>query len=133
MLIEGNFASREGIHKFLSRFAESGSMLRQAGSGRPSKFTAEIRKIVDDLMEFDNENTAHQLLSLLVQKGYNISLRTILRCQKSLGWTFRGSGYYQLIRDVNKQKRLDWALQYKDDEFLDVIYGDECTVQMEIS
>ena len=46
----------------------------------------------------------------------------------SSGWTFRGSAYCQLIRDVNKEKRLEWALQYKNDK---VIYTDECTVQME--
>uniref|UniRef100_A0A1X7VW02 Tc1-like transposase DDE domain-containing protein n=1 Tax=Amphimedon queenslandica TaxID=400682 RepID=A0A1X7VW02_AMPQE len=131
MLIEEIFASREGIHKFLSRVAESGSMLWQAGSGRSSKITAEIRKSMDDQMELDDETTAHQLHSLLVQKGYNISLKTILRCRRSLGWTFRGSAYCQLIRDVHKQKRLDWALLYKVDEFLDEIYTDECTVQME--
>ena len=131
LLEEGIVASREGIHKFLSRFLECGSILRQPGSGRPSKITAEIKKIVDDQMELDDETTAHQLHSILTNMGYNISLRTILRCQKSLGWTFRGSAYCQLIRDVNKQKRLEWALKYKDDQFLDVIYTDECTVQME--
>ena len=35
LLSEGIIASREGIHKFISRFTESGSMLRQTGSGRP--------------------------------------------------------------------------------------------------
>ena len=127
LLEEGIFASREGIHKFLSRFWS----VAVCYGNLPSKITAEIKKIVDDQMELDDETTAHQLHSILTNMGYNISLRTILRCRKSLGWTFRGSAYCQLIRDVNKQKRLEWALKYKDDQFLDVIYTDECTVQME--
>jgi len=35
-----------------------------------------------------------------------------------------------VIRDANKQKRLDFARKYRDDTF-DVIWTDECTVQME--
>ena len=41
--------------------------------------------------------------------GYKISLCTVLRCRRSLGWTFRGSAYCQLVRNVNKQKRREWA------------------------
>ena len=82
-------------------------------------------------MCLDDGTTAHQLHRLLQGKGYNLSLETILRCRSSLGWTFRGSAYCQLIRGVNMEKRLAWALKYKDDTFDDVIFTDECTVQME--
>ena len=49
----------------------------------------------------------------------------------SLGWTFRGSAYCQLIRDANKRKRLEWARQYASDDFEDVIWADEASVQLE--
>ena len=55
----------------------------------------------------------------------------LIRCRSFLGWTFRGSAYCQLIRDVNKLKRYEWAVQYKDDEFYNVVFTDECTVQLE--
>ena len=60
----------------------------------------------------------------------NILLRTVLRCRTMLGWTFRGSAYCQLIRDANKQKRLDWAHEYRHDDFENVLWTDECTVQL---
>ena len=60
-------------------------------------------------MRLDDETTATQLHELLTHNGISLSLRTILRCREQLGWTFRGSAYCQLIRDVNKQKRLDWG------------------------
>lgn len=122
---EGIVASREGIHKFLAKFKSSGCLLRRPGSGRPLKTTSEIKAIVNDQMKEDDETSAHQLHAMLTRKGYQISIRTVLRCRSSLGWTFRGSAYCQLIRSVNKLKRLEWARQYKDDEFLDVIYTDE--------
>ena len=37
----------------------------------------------------------------------------------------------QLIRTVNKEKRYNWAVANKDNEFEDVIYTDECSVQLE--
>ena len=128
---EGLKSTRTGIYKLLERFNNTGCITRQPGSGRPSKVTEEIKKIVEEQMRQDDETTAHQLHHLLTSKGYNLSIDTILRCRSSLGWTFRGSAYCQLIRDVNKLKRYDWAVQYKNDDFDNVIYTDECTVQLE--
>ena len=82
-------------------------------------------------MREDDESTAHQLHNLLVSKGYSISLRTVLRCRTYLGWTFRGSAYCQLIREPNKLKRYNWAIKYQNDDFDNVVYSDECTIQME--
>ena len=85
-------------------------------------------------MEEDDETTAYQLHKMLQEKGFNISLRTVLRCRTALGWTFRGSANCQLIRQVNKKKRLEWARKYLckcKDGFDDVIWTDETTVQLE--
>ena len=128
---DGILTSREGIHKFIERFKESGCLLRRPGSGRPSKLTAEIKAIVEQQMRTDDETTAYQLHALLTAKGYSITIRTVLRCRTSLGWTFRGSAYCQLIRHANKEKRMEWALQYQYYSFDDVIYTDECSVKLE--
>ena len=128
---EGLKCSRIGIYKFLKKYEATGSIRRRVGSGRPSKVTAEIKEIVERQMRTDDETTAYQLHRLLTEKGYSISLRTILRCRTALGWTFRGSAYCQLIREANKVKRLAWAQEHLDDSFEDVIWTDECTVQME--
>ena len=123
--------SRYGVLKFLKTYSATGSIERKPGSGRLSKVTGEIKEFVDRKMEEDDETTATQLHKLLVDQGYAISLRTILRCRTSLGWTFRGSAYCQLIREANKVKRLAWAQQHKNERFSDVIFSDETTVQLE--
>ena len=56
--------------------------------------------------------TAIQLSAILIAKGYSLSLSTLLRCRKSLGWTFRGSAYCQMIREANKAVRLEWVTRY---------------------
>ena len=100
---EGMVASRRGVAKFVKRYQQTGSIARAPGSGRPTKITEEVKKIVEEQMRIDDETTAVQLHALLNSRGYHLSLRTILRCRISLGWTFRGSSYCQLIREANKQ------------------------------
>lgn len=48
-----------------------------------------------------------------------------------IGWSYRGSAYCQLIREANKNKRLEFALAHLHDDFADVIWSDETTVQLE--
>ena len=77
---EGMSVSRRGIAKFVNRYRQTGSIARAPGSGRPTKVTAEVKKIVEEQMRLDNETTAVQLHVLLNSRGYQLSLRTILRC-----------------------------------------------------
>ena len=111
-------------------FYDAYCLARQPGSGRRSVITAKLCSIVEEQMRRD-ETTASQVHVYLMSLGYTLDLRTILRCRTSLGWTFRGSAYCQLIRDVNKQKRLEFARAHRNDNFAYVIFTDECSVQLE--
>lgn len=128
---ESILVSKFGVAKFLKKYTETGTTARKAGSGRPSKITAVVKQLVEARMREDDETTATQLHRMLQENAIDISLSTILRCRTSLGWTFRGSTYCQLIRDANKVKRLAFAQAHRDDTFSDVIWTDECTVQLE--
>ena len=128
---EGLKASRRGIAKFLQRYAKTGTIGRKQGSGPRPKITEEIQALIEERMRSDDETSAVQLHSMLVARGYELSLATILRCRTSLGWTFRGSSYCQLIRHANKTKRLQWTIDNRDYNFGDVIFSDECSVQLE--
>ena len=43
-------ATRLGIQKFLKKYTEIGTIGRKEGSGRKSKITAELRRLVDEKM-----------------------------------------------------------------------------------
>jgi len=86
---------------------------------------------VEQQMRSDDETTATQLQELLLRNGVSMCLRSVLRSREYLGWTFRGSSYCQLIRNENKQKRLEWALQNRGDRFENVIFSDESSIQLE--
>ena len=130
---EGLPASRNGIGKFIRKYRQTGTIRVLPGAGRPSIITPEMKAIVDEQMEKDDETTATQLHVLLREKGFQLSLRTVLRCRRELGWTFRGSKYCQLVREVNRVKRLEWAkrVSEKKDTYDDVIWTDESSVQLE--
>ena len=128
---EGIVVSRRKVAKFLKRYFETGTIARRPGSGGKTKITDEVKRIVEEQMRCDDETTATQLHVLLVSHGYQLSLRTILRTRTVLGWTFRGSAYCQLIREPNKLKRLEWARKNLNNNFSDVVFTDECSVQQE--
>ena len=131
VLEDGIKLSKQGIRRFLKRFADRGTIARKPGSGCPPKMSPEVRQIIDSAMREDDETTATQLQARLTTHGVYVSLATIVRNRCQLGWVYRGSAYCQLIREVNKQKRLDFALSYLHDAFDDVIWSDETTVQLE--
>lgn len=131
---EGIAVSRISIWKFLRQYTVSQCLSRKEGSGRPTKLTPEVMRIVEGKMSEDDDTTAYQLHKILKDQGFIISITTVLRCCDSLGWTFKGSAYCQLIRVVNKQKRLEWARKYlneAEDGFEDVIWSDESSIQLE--
>ena len=69
LLGEGIIVSHVGVYCFLKRFETHGTISRRHGSGRPSKITEEVKRIVEAQMQLDDETTATQLRSLLAQKG----------------------------------------------------------------
>ena len=143
--------------KFLKVYEEIGSTARRPGSDRPSKITQHVKDLVEAEMQSDDETTATQLHTMLNKNRHffnddfevcikflfystlhcifmcktNWTCTCTCRCRTSLGWTFRGSAYCQLIHEVNKMKRLEWARKYQGDNFDDVVWTDECTVQLE--
>ena len=56
-----------------------------------------------------------------------MSATTVLNGRKKLD----GHSVVQMIRAVNKEKRFAWAQANKDDNFEDIIWTDETSVQLE--
>lgn len=123
--------TKQGVRMFLKRYESTRSISRKPGSGQPPKLSYELQKFIEETMKGDDETTATQLQSILASKEIYVSLATIVRSRAVLGWTYRGSAYCQLIRQENKQKRLDFARAYITDDFSNVIWTDETTVQIE--
>ena len=124
-------STKQGVRQFLKRYESTKCIARKPGSGIPPKLSPDLQKLIEDAMMLDDETTATQLQAMLASRNIYVSLATIVRNRTQLGWTFRGSAYCQLIRQPNKQKRLEWATDHLHDNFSNVIWTDETTVQIE--
>ena len=129
---EGLVVSRVGVCKFLKRFQRTGSLLRQYGSGTSSKVNDDALALIEQEMRNNDETTAKELQSKLESEGHRLSQPSILRWRRELGWTYGGTKYCQMIRAVNKVKRLDWAKNNENNlSFDNVVFTDETSVQIE--
>ena len=106
-------------------------------SGPPKKVPEDHYRCIDNAMAENDKLTASDVKEVLIKKfgvdKVQYSIRTIGRLRNDLGWTYTTAKYYQAIRDANKIKRLDWCnkrMEEKED-FHDVIFTDESTVQLE--
>ena len=128
---EGQQYSRKSVSMLLRKVRETGSFNRKPGSGKSAKITQRVEDLIEKEIQKDDKTTASQLGHLLCENGIEISCATVLHCRRQLGWTVRGSAYCQLIREINKEKRLTWCQENLNADFSDVIWTDETTVQLE--
>ena len=81
------------MRQFLKRYKDRGTIARKPGSGMASRLSPANRQIIMQAMEEDDETTATQLQAKLASDGVYVSLATILRNRRLLGWIYRGSAY----------------------------------------
>jgi len=74
------------VRRCHKRYLETGSVDRRKGSGRPTLRTGALLKTIEEVMQADNEATAVQIRSYLLQHDHTLlSLSTILRGRRELG------------------------------------------------
>ena len=98
--------------------------------------TPEVVATIEDSMRNDDELTAKKLKCKLGEKFPelpDVSLSTIKRCRREIGWVCTRPHYCQLIRENNKVKRKEWCQKQLDnrENFENAIFTDECTVQLD--
>ena len=95
-----------------------------------------MEKVIDKLLQDNDELTARQIRSKLEEQFSHLRVSlAVKRVRRQNGWVCRGTRphYCQLICEVNKGKRLAWCQQQLNDEeqFENVLFTDECTVQLD--
>ena len=128
---EGIEACRQTVWRLKRHIHVHGAVTPLSRSGRPTILTNEVLETIEFLMQRDDETTAKELVILLSGMGVTISRSCVLKGRQQLGWTSRGAAYCQLIREPNKEKRVQWARECLGDGFENVIWSDETTVQLE--
>ena len=67
--------------------------------------------MIDDMLQDNDELSARQIRSNLEAEfsDFVVSLATVKRVRRENGWMCTRPHYCQLIREVNKAKRLAWC------------------------
>jgi type II secretory pathway predicted ATPase ExeA len=92
---------------------------------------------LDDKIRENPERSSVDLQKLLIaEKGLNISASYIRRLRRrKLGWIAKRTKFGQMVRDVNKEKRCNWAKEQlgTGELFGDVIFTDEASFEVQRS
>ena len=131
---ENTITSKKTIYLLLGKYKQTSSVHDLPRCTR-KMLTVEHYCYIDEVLSQDDETTCVQLRSLLHEQftNINVSLATVKRARKDLGWVSSTPHYCQLIREKNKQKRVERCRKCIDENerFTDVIWTDECSVQLE--
>ena len=123
---------RQTIWRLLKHYHTHHTILPLPRSGRPTKLTREVLEVIDRTMEIDDE-TAKEIQIKLQGMGKVLSKRTILTGRKHLArldisWNSLLPAYTRCQQ--TKTSGLGCGA-HRNDDFHDVIWSDETTVQLE--
>lgn len=132
---EGLMITLRSLYRLRRKFSRFHTISDLPCRSRNRKITREMAQMIDDMLQGNDELTARQIHSKLVGRFPNlhVSLTTVKRIRRENGWVCTRPHYFQLIREVNKVKRLAWCQKQLDDgeQFENVVFTDECTVQLD--
>jgi transposase len=131
---EGFKVSYNTVRAVVRRYVASGSYEYRKPVGRPSRIGPFIEHYIDSLLENNNEITAPKIQKyVLMRYRRTLSLATIKRVRRGLGWVYATAKYCQFIREGNKLLRMQFASAALDFGWLfhNVVFTDECTVVLD--
>lgn len=129
---EGFKVSRSGIYYVIKKYSNTGMIYDLPRSGRPKALSENSHQQIDKWLQENNELTTTNILNSLISQGARISRSSVGRAIQRLGWSGKTTRYCQLIREANKQKRMDFCQHMLStrENFYDIIFTDETLVQL---
>lgn len=129
---EGLSVTVRGVYYVIARHKKTNSVFDAPRSGRPSVVSTDAREVINQSLQENDELITRDLLEKLKNLDLGGSLSSVARARRKLGWTSTATRYCQMIRQANKEKRVDFCKQVLEagDNFDDVIFTDEAMVQL---
>ena len=126
--------TKRSLYRLLKKFKEKGVYTDLPRRARDKKLTQEMLTMINNELEENDEATARHLKAMLIEKypELEVTISTV-KCQRqALGWVNTRPHYCQLIRNLNKTKRLVWCREQLrvNEKFSNVVFSDECTIQL---
>lgn len=112
--------TKKAVQKILKKYKETGNVADTKFQRSSTLHSEDHKTFINGKMREVADMSAHVLTDAVNREfGLTCSVSTVSRFRASLGWRQRKTRYCQLIRDVNKDKRVEWstALIQSGDEF----------------
>ncbi|VDM81260.1 unnamed protein product [Strongylus vulgaris] len=96
-------------------------------------YLSTIKEIIADTYKADSSATIAFILGRLRERNIFVSASQVRDIRKMLGFVRATTKYCHMIRDVNKEKRIDFCTRMIDskEDFANCIFTDESTVQVD--
>ena len=132
---EGISVTVKSLYLLVAKFRQTNSVVDRPRAAAPKILNEEHYHEIDSAISENDELTSRQLRALLTEKHseLSMSLSTVERARRELGWVVTVPKYCQLIREGNKAKRLEWCRKMLEtnERFDDVVFTDESSIQLE--
>ena len=106
---EGFKVTKSGVHYVITKYQRTGIIFDFPRSGRPKVLSDASHTQIDDWLKENNELTTNNILNKLSHAGVSTSRSSVARAIHRVWWSGKATRYCQLIRQANKQKRLDFC------------------------
>ena len=99
----GDPISLQALHNLVKKYQTKNTLMDLPRHTMPRKLNSEMMAVLHQALLKDDELTARKARDLLLQQcpTLQVSLPTIRRVRKELGWVCTRPHYCQLIRDVS--------------------------------
>ena len=133
---EGSGISIRSLQRLCAKFQLKHTIQDLPRALKSRLLTPQKVTTMEESLRNDDELTSRKLKCKLQEKFADlpdVSLSTIKRCRREMGWVCTRPHYCQLIRETNKLKRKEWCQRQLDNKenFDNVVFTDECTVQLD--
>ena len=127
--------TKRSLYRLVKKFKEKGVYKDLPRRAQDKKLTTEMLSMINNELKENDEATARYLRAMLIEKypELEVTISTVKRQRQALGWVNTRPHYCQLIRTLNKTKRLVWCREQLrvNENFSNIIFSDECTIQLE--
>jgi transposase len=115
----------------LAKIRKEGSVEHRRGNGRPRKITVKNSIAIGQWIRRNNEITAEEIVEKLQStKNLNVSRWTVRRELHRLGYKNALPRGTPMLTNEQKERRVQWALAHKNDDWSRTIFSDETSYQL---
>jgi hypothetical protein len=120
------------VYKYIKKLKNNITLDPLPRTGRPKKLSPKKRRYLGQLISKNKFSTTPELANLLNVKYPNLDIakRTVLYELHNLNYISTVPKSIPLLTDKHKQKRIEFAMKYRRQNWDKVIFSDETTIQM---